>query len=78
MSADTNESGSDKRILPAFLLCFFVGFLGVHRFYVGKVGTGILQIVTLGGLGIWVLIDFIMIIVGAFTDKQGRKITQWT
>lgn len=78
MSADTNGSGSDKRILPAFLLCFFLGFLGVHRFYVGKIGTGILQIVTLGGLGIWVLIDFIMIIVGAFTDKQGRKITQWT
>lgn len=69
---------SDKRILPAFLLCFFVGFLGVHRFYVGKIGTGILQIVTLGGLGIWTLIDFIMIICGAFTDKAGNKITQWT
>jgi TM2 domain-containing membrane protein YozV len=78
MSAATTESGSSKRILPAFLLCFFLGALGVHRFYVGKVGTGILQIVTLGGLGIWVLIDFIMIIVGAFTDKQGNKITQWT
>ena len=69
---------SEKRILPAFLLCFFLGFLGVHRFYVGKIGTGILQIVTLGGLGIWCLIDFIMIIVGAFTDKEGNKITQWT
>jgi TM2 domain-containing membrane protein YozV len=69
---------SEKRILPAFLLCFFLGVLGVHRFYVGKVGTGILQLVTLGGLGIWVLIDFIMIIVGAFTDKEGNKITQWT
>jgi TM2 domain-containing membrane protein YozV len=69
---------SDKKILPAFLLCFFVGFLGVHRFYVGKIGTGILQILTFGGLGIWVLIDFIMILVGGFTDKQGRKLTQWT
>ncbi len=69
---------SDKKILPAFLLCFFFGVFGVHRFYVGKVGTGILQLVTLGGLGIWALIDFIMIIVGAFTDKQGNKITQWT
>jgi len=69
---------TEKRILPAFLLCFFLGFLGVHRFYVGKIGTGILQIVTLGGLGIWTLIDFIMIIVGAFTDKEGNKITQWT
>ncbi len=69
---------SEKRILPAFLLCFFLGILGAHRFYVGKIGTGILQLVTLGGLGIWALIDFIMIIVGAFTDKQGNKITQWT
>lgn len=69
---------SEKRILPAFLLCFFLGCFGAHRFYVGKIGTGILQLVTLGGLGIWALIDFIMIIIGAFTDKQGNKITQWT
>jgi TM2 domain-containing membrane protein YozV len=69
---------SDKRILPAFLLCFLFGFLGIHRFYVGKIGTGILQILTLGGLGIWVIIDLIMIIIGAFTDKQGNKITLWT
>ena len=69
---------SEKKILPAFLLCFFLGFLGVHRFYVGKIGTGILQIVTLGGLGIWALIDWIMIIVGAFTDKDGKKLKRWT
>jgi TM2 domain-containing membrane protein YozV len=69
---------SEKRILPAFLLCFFLGVFGAHRFYVGKIGTGLLQLVTLGGLGIWALIDFIMIIVGSFTDKQGSKITQWT
>jgi len=69
---------SEKRILPALLLCFFLGFLGVHRFYVGKVGTGILQLLTLGGFGIWVLIDFILIVVGSFSDKAGNKITQWT
>ena len=69
---------SEKRILPAFLLCFFAGPFGGHRYYVGKVGTGILQLVTLGGLGIWCLIDFVMIIIGSFTDNQGRKITQWT
>ena len=39
---------SDKKILPAFLLCFFLGFLGLHRFYVGKIGTGVLMIFTLG------------------------------
>ena len=69
---------SEKKILPAFLLCFFLGCFGAHRFYVGKVGTAILQIVTLGGLGIWALIDFIMIIIGSFTDKEGNKLTQWT
>ncbi len=68
---------TEKRILPAFLLCFFLGVLGVHRFYVGKTGTGILQTATLGGLGAWATIDLIMIAVGAFTDKNGEKITQW-
>ncbi|MDC0662086.1 TM2 domain-containing protein [Marinobacter sp. SS21] len=74
----TELSSSDKKILPAFLMCFFLGCFGVHRFYVGKIGTGLLQIVTLGGLGIWALIDWIMIMCGAFSDKQGNKLTEWT
>ena len=65
---------SDKNFVVAILLCLFVGVFGVHRFYVGKVGTGILQLITLGGLGIWAFIDLIMIIVGAFKDKQGLLI----
>lgn len=69
---------SDKLIMPAALLCFFLGFLGVHRFYVGKVGTGILQLVTLGGFGIWAFIDFIMIVVGSFRDSEGKLLNQWT
>ena len=68
---------SDKKRLVALLLCFFLGGLGVHRFYVGKVGTGIAQILTLGGLGLWVLVDFIMIICGSFKDKEGSPITEW-
>lgn len=71
-------SATDKRILPAFLLCFFFGLLGIHRFYVGKIGTGILQIFTLGGLGIWTFIDLILIVIGSFKDADGHKITQWT
>jgi len=69
---------STKKILPAFLLCFFLGALGIHRFYVGKTGTGIAQLLTLGGLGFWALVDFVMITVGKFTDKEGNPITQWT
>lgn len=72
-----NTESSSKLILPAFLLCFFFGVFGIHRFYVGKITTGIIQLLTLGGLGIWALIDFIMIIVGAFTDKEGKRLTQW-
>ncbi len=65
---------SDKKMVPACLLCFFLGFLGVHRFYVGKVGTGVLMIFTLGGLGIWTLIDFIMILTGSFKDIDGKAL----
>ena len=65
---------SDKGFVPTLLLCFFVGMFGVHRFYVGKIGTGILQLVTFGGLGIWTMVDFIMIAVGSFTDADGNPI----
>ena len=68
---------SDKKILPAFLLCFFLGFLGIHRFYVGKTGSGVAQLLTCGGLGIWALVDLIIIATGCFTDKNGNKLTQW-
>jgi TM2 domain-containing membrane protein YozV len=60
--------------VPMILLCFVLGGFGVHRFYAGKVGTGILMLFTLGGLGIWTLIDFIIIATGNFTDKDGLKI----
>jgi TM2 domain-containing membrane protein YozV len=60
--------------LTVFLLSFFLGELGVDRFYVGKIGTGILKLLTFGGCGIWWLIDWIMILLGSFTDKDGNVI----
>lgn len=65
---------SDGRWLIALLLCFFLGCLGIHRFYVGKTGSGIAMLLTCGGCGIWALVDFIMILVNSFTDKDGRPL----
>ena len=58
------------------LICFFLGCIGIHRFMVGKIGTGVLMIITFGGLGIWALIDFIVILTGGFTDSDGNKINK--
>ncbi len=71
---DTAVQKSQKGFVPTLLLALFLGGLGIHRFFVGKIGTGILQLLTLGGLGIWALIDIIMIAVGAFKDKAGLPI----
>jgi TM2 domain-containing membrane protein YozV len=72
-----NAGVSDKSRLVAVLLCFFLGWLGAHRFYVGKVGTGLLMLFTLGGLGLWMLADFIFVSCGVFRDKDGRRVFKW-
>lgn len=75
---------SDRLILPAFLMAFFVGALGVHRFYVGKTGSGIAMLVltlTIVGIfisGIWAFIDWIVIVSGSFRDSEDRLLKKWT
>lgn len=69
---------SEKSRLVAALLCFFFGCFGIHRFYVGKIGTGILQLLTFGGFTIWALIDFIIILVGSFRDADDKRLFHWT
>ena len=67
---------SDSQWVVTLLLAFLLGVIGAHRFYVGKTGTGILMLLTLGGLGIWLLIDLILIVTGQFTNKDGEKIAR--
>ena len=69
---------SPKSWLVTLLLCLFLGIIGIHRFYVGKIGTGILMILLLmtGISAIWAIIDLILIILGKFKDKQCLLITR--
>ena len=73
---NTNTPGSDSQWVVTLLLAFLLGVIGAHRFYVGKTGTGILMLLTFGGLGIWLLIDLILIVTGQFTNKDGEKIAR--
>jgi len=70
-----SDSQSQNQWIVVLLLAFFLGFIGAHRFYVGKNGTGILMILTVGGIGLWVLFDLIIIITGNFKTKQGNKVS---
>jgi len=64
-------AGGGKSQLVALLLCIFVGGLGIHRFYLGYIWQGIVQLLTGGGCGIWALIDLIRIITGSLKPKDG-------
>lgn len=62
---------SEKSWIAALLLCFFLGCFGAHRFYTGHTGVAVAQLLTLGGCGIWTLVDFILILTGGVKDVSG-------
>ena len=59
------------------MLCLLLGIFGAHRFYAGKTGTAVLQLLTLGGIGVWTLIDLLFILFGEFADAEGKKVNTW-
>lgn len=69
---------SDKTRLTAFLLGVFTGIFGGHRFYVGRTGSAVAMLCTLGGCGLWWMYDCITIVTGEFTDGRGRRLVRWT
>lgn len=70
----TKPQTGNKSFLVTWLFSLLLGFFGVDRFYLGKIGTGILKLVTVGGVGIWVLVDLVLVLANKQTDKQGNKL----
>jgi hypothetical protein len=68
---------SEKSRGIATALASLLGVFGAHRFYVGKTGTGVLMLCSVGGLGIWYLYDLIMVVGGGFRDADGRLVSRW-
>jgi len=75
--ATQNSGESEKNGGLMLVLCLLLGIFGAHRFYAGKTRSAVLQLVTLGGLGVWTLVDLLFILFGEFTDAQGRKVDTW-
>lgn len=73
MSVDSIHQ-ADKSFLLTWLFALFLGFFAVDRFYTGKSGTGLLKLITLGGGGLWVLVDLILVLSGQYFDKWGRPL----
>lgn len=69
----SNRTNEDRWLI-ALILCILVGSLGVHRFYTGNIVTGVLMLITLGGCGVWTIIDLIMIAANTYRDGNGNTL----
>ena len=74
--APVAPAAGEKSWTTALLLCIFLGNLGVHSFYVGKTGVGVIQLLTVGGCGIWTLIDLVTMITGSYRDGEGKPLAR--
>jgi len=74
--AETAKPIGSRQYIVALLLSIFVGSLGVDRFYMGLVGTGVLKLVTMGGCGIWWIIDVVLIATNSLKDNEGKYLQQ--
>lgn len=73
-AAPTPAAEGDKSFIATWLFAYFLGMLGVDRFYLGKIGTGVVKLLTLGGVGIWWIIDIILVLAGAQRDRAGQRL----
>lgn len=77
MSAAAKVKESEKSRSIALVLCFFFGWIGLHRFYVNKVVTGLIMMFTFGGFGMWIFVDVILILAGMFQDSEEKLLLNW-
>lgn len=74
---ETRITTKQRHFLAVFFLSYMWGTFGIDRFYLGKIGTGILKLITFGGFGLWTIIDLVLIMSGAMRDKQGNEMLEF-
>ncbi len=72
----SSEKAEGKDWIITLILCWLLGTFGIHRFYTGHIGIGVIQLLTFGGCGIWTLVDLVMIVTSKFKDSDGNLLVK--